>query len=165
MGVVLFAHGSRDGRIWENTNVDDSRNWQFDIMRKLDSYRYKLARINMMQCYSGYQGTFVIPLKHLAYVNRLSGESNFDAWKIEKIEEFFRKKYKEFDDSSDVRIQVLKEISKDGQETFRVGVQITINWEKAWFSYGEKITIYRNVNVLLLDMDLDGILEKWNIFK
>lgn len=47
-----------------------------------------------MQCYSGYQGTFVIPLKHLAYVNRLSGESNFDAWKIEKIEEFSEKNTK-----------------------------------------------------------------------
>lgn len=164
-GMVLFAHGSRDGRIWENTNVDDSRNWQFDIMRKLDSYRYKLARINMMQCYSGYQGTFVIPLRHMAYVNRLSGDKNSDTWKKEKIENYFRKKYKEFDDSADVEITVVKEISTEGQEVFRLGVRVTINWAGAWFRYGEKITLYRYVNTALLDIDWSGLWEKWNVFE
>lgn len=119
----------------------------------------------MMQCYSGYQGTFVIPLRHMAYVNRLSGDKNSDTWKKEKIENYFRKKYKEFDDSADVETTVVKEISTDGQEVFRLGGRVTINWAGAWFRYGEKITLYRYVNTALLDIDWSGLWEKWNVFE
>ena len=54
-GMVVYAHGGLRGRISANTQTTSVFN-QKALISELKKYKYKLAKIYMMQCYSGFKG-------------------------------------------------------------------------------------------------------------
>ena len=61
-GIVLYAHGSKDGQI-RNSRGND-RMEREELIRLIKSQGFKLAKADFMQCYSGFKRTTIITYKY-----------------------------------------------------------------------------------------------------
>jgi len=161
-GLVLFAHGSKFGEIsspLKSTDHDDEEGvpklHQSDLILFAASQHYQLAKLYLMQCYSGYKGEFSFSQTMIdEYIKRYKLENpNVDfshmtqdeRWQFYK-EEVLRITKTYFNNCQEYSINAY--ISGES-----VIVNVTVNWEAEWSRYvvGGCPFLYKGMNFIAFD--------------
>ena len=151
--MVLYAHGMPIGQISESS--EDSFN-QATLITCVKKQDFKLAKLYLMQCYSGYQGNVSIlwneldkfietrkskePEKH-KYMNRSEFLGEYKKATIYYYQEIFKR-------LTDVEIT---DISINGEI---LSIKVRVNWKNEWSHYvvDQPNITYQGVNVLGVDI-------------
>ena len=145
-GIVVYAHGNKKGII-SSTKNSDSIIDQKNLISVIKKYNYKLAKIYMMQCYSGYTGTLEFNLsdEKIRKFSQLSQEG-----KIAFIKNEYKKSYPySYDKIVSIKIGYIKK--KENKIITKVTTKVKLDWEKAWGRVGIYTHIYQGTNAALID--------------
>lgn len=152
-GMVLYAHGMPIGQISESS--EDSFN-QATLITCVKKQDFKLAKLYLMQCYSGYQGNVSILWNELdkfietrkskepekyKYMNRSEFLGEYKKATIYYYQEIFKR-------LTDVEIT---DISINGEI---LSIKVRVNWKNEWSHYvvDQPNITYQGVNVLGVDI-------------
>lgn len=164
-GMLLLAHGDKFGRMTPTKeSYTDIYNQSF-IMLFLASNRYKLAKIYMMQCYSGYKGTILIDRnKLLNLLDTIPHKGVYWDYLVSKYPEL---KFRDEKDAKAFLEEVIRGLFKNQKkldilnirfDTYSFEVKIKVDWDANWHCYGIDVKAYQGMNVGLVDV---GKLEDW----
>ncbi len=132
-GLIVHAHGNQRGIITANKDAFAQVHWQIRLIYILKTYNYKLARICMMQCYSGYKGN--IDSGSWARGLLVQGMTP-----VKAVEQWLRWNFGNTIGNINVSIQ---------PATF--SATFDINWDDEWKSVGKNVFTYQGQNFALLD--------------
>ena len=138
-GMVVYAHGDTKGNMGSTSQSPSNLN-QRALISELQRYGYKLSKIYMMQCYSGYKGTIdVVDIK----IPILSQNQ------IKVIEDQYKKIY----NSSYEKVVLVKVVSQkeNGKSYYKLTVITQVNWDTGWKTVGLYTYTYQGVNAVLID--------------
>jgi len=163
-GMVLFAHGNELGIMTQNKQRGTELYNQSTIMLLLAPNRYKLAKISMMQCYSGYRGTVSIKKKEM-----LSLLKSFPhGYKLAHIiYNYSRDKFPDDESAKKILEEILRSLFQNQEELkileIKVNehsfeVRVKVDWDINWHSYGIDVKVYHGMNVMLIDT---GDVKNW----
>lgn len=151
-GMVVYAHGNQSGAI--SPTSKGGKDNQITLIYELKRYRYKLAKIYMMQCYSGYKGTLEF---HKGYEDRNGVTKKMNKSQIENhLKNAFKKQY-----ISSWEKVISINVKRKNNIEYIVTAKIKYNWESAWKQVGKYTHLYQGVNAALIDFGAGWNMTKW----
>ena len=155
-GIVLYAHGSKFGLIANSSGKDKMQ--QEELMRLIKSQGFKLAKADIMQCYSGFNGTTKITYKYRNFKEAYERISAKDPQSLTKqnLLEMCRK------DCEKAYLKMLKDHPYYKlQECHLSGDDIVVilktDMGNAWKDLSISSIVYQGINALGIDW---GFMEK-----
>lgn len=138
-GMVVYAHGNASGGIGSTSQSPSNLN-QRALISELEKYGYKLSKIYMMQCYSGYKGEIDVVDTKIPILS-----SN----QTKAIEEQYKKIY----NSSYEKVILVKIVptKENGKSYYKLTVTTRVNWDAGWKTVGLYTYTYQGVNAALID--------------
>jgi len=164
-GMVLFAHGNKLGIMTQNRQDDAELYNQSTIMLLLAPNRYKMAKIYMMQCYSGYKGTVSIRQTEMLALLRSIPHKVYKWDYI--VYNYSRHKFPDDESAKKILEEILRSLFQNQEELkileIKVNdhsfeVRVKVDWDINWHSYGIDVKVYHGMNVMLIDT---GDVKDW----
>ena len=164
-GMALFAHGNELGIMTQNRQRNTKLYNQSTIMLALAPNGYKLAKIYMMQCYSGYKGTVSIKQKEMLALLRSTPHIGFDWDYI--VYNYSRNKFPDDESAKKLLEEILRALFKNQRDLkvqeikvsdYSFEIRVEVDWNINWHSYGIDVKVYHGMNVMLIDT---GAVTNW----
>jgi hypothetical protein len=151
-GMVVYAHGNLLGSI--SPTRKSGKDNQRTLINELKRYRYKLAKIYMMQCYSGYKGMFDFSEE---YKDKCGVTKKMNKSQIENyLKNMFKKRYSmSYQKVTSVDVKLQKNAK------YKINIKIKYNWESAWKQVGIYTHLYQGTNWILIDLGAGWDITKW----
>ena len=154
-GLALFAHGNEWGNLTKNSQDKIGYN-QSRIIATLSLNRYKLSKIYMMQCYSGYKGEVKVDIDKI--LNFSIDSLDYIDWA--DIKNISREDFINKNSTKKILAAAIVKLFKNQKDIKLVDIQITdesfkvkidVNWDLAWRHYGIDVKNYKGMNAALID--------------
>ena len=142
-GMVVYAHGTTRGGISSASRSPINLN-QGTLISELKKYGYKLPKIYMMQCYSGYTGEITVVDAEIS--NPIITQPQRKA-----IENYYRRKYTSSYEKV-ISVEVVPQEEKDTPGKLIVKTQV--NWDREWKTVGIYTYTYQGMNFALIDLGI-----------
>jgi|GEM_PF-4763808 len=143
-GMVVYAHGSEKGGITRVSQPERIELNQRQLIAELQKYGYKLSKIYMMQCYSGYKGEIVV-------VDRKISNPTISP-RVKKIaESYYENCARKIFNSSYEKVTSVKIVPQEDKSGYKLVVKTKINWAVGWESVGIYTYTYTGINAGLID--------------
>jgi hypothetical protein len=143
-GMVVYAHGSRTGAIAPTKT--NGKEYQKTLINELKRYRYKLAKIYMMQCYSGYRGVVDFSFTK-DYKDKFDTANKMNKNQIENyLKDMLKRQY-----TTSYQKVTSVDVKQQKDTKYKVNIKIEYNWEAAWKQVGKYTHLYQGVNFALID--------------
>lgn len=142
-GMVVYAHGDTKGNMGSTSQSPSNLN-QGTLISELKKYGYKLSKIYMMQCYSGYKGEITVVDAKIS--NQIITPS------LRKtVENYYRRKYT----GSYEKVISVEFVSQEEKDTpDKLIVKTQVNWDAEWKTVGIYTYTYQGMNFALIDLGI-----------